>query len=162
MTHRRLLSVVAPSLCRLPRARLRRGVHPLSQTYPQTGPAAAIIGYGRFQYGEPATRLGDLNGDHVADGLIVMACVFESQSNYSYEHVFAYRANGTFMGRIPISRNIPPSWAQYIVDLDQTGIRSQTVRVRVRHYRDGDAHCCPSRTSNLRFRWVNGRFRIIR
>ncbi len=158
MTHRRLTSVMVPNLCGLRRARLHNGVHPLSRVYPDDGPAAWIIGYGEYDSGPKATRIGEINHRGARDGLIVMRCVFSTHSSYVYDHVLAYRSNGTLMGRLPISRNIPPSWAQFGVVLGSTFIRDQVVHVRVLHYRPSDAHCCPSLATSLRFRWAGDRF----
>jgi hypothetical protein len=159
MTYRRLRQMVIPGVCNLPTRRYRQGVHPDSREYPTDGPHAWIVGFSEYEEGPVGLKLGHLDTNGVIDGLVVVRCAYSTHSSYQYDHVFGYRANGTLMGRIPIARSIPPSWVSPIVLLHSTFIRSRIAVIRVRHWADSDAHCCPSRETTLRFRYQNGAFR---
>lgn len=159
MTRARLLSVVVPSVCGLPRARLVGGVHPVAPR--PYGPWAAIVGYRPWADNErPETHIGDIIRDDVADGLIILAC--SPGGNGYFEKALAYRSDGHFLGAVPVLRHIPPSPYAIGFDHDWTAIIGQAIRLRVHSFGPYDAHCCPSVVTGLRFRWVDGRFRLIR
>lgn len=158
MTRVRLLSVVVPPLCGLPRARLVDGVHPLDTGL--YGPWAAIVGYRPGGDDErPETVIGDLNGDGVADGLIILAC--SPGGNGYAEKALAYRSDGHLLGLIPVPRHVPPS--QFAIGFDHhwTAIIGGTVRLRVYSHRPNDSSCCPSRVTVLRFRWTAAGFQLV-
>lgn len=160
MTGIRLRSVTIPSVCGMRRARLVNGVHPDSAVYPEDGPAAGIWGLG-IDTGRVATYVGDVTGDGVKDGMIIVGCQFSAASSYITSRAFVYRSDGKYLGVLPVGRNIPPSWAPYEFDRSATTIIGGTIKVRVWSFRPSDPHCCASILTVLRFRRIDGVFRRV-
>ena len=157
MTVARLKVRPIPAVCDFRAARYVDGVHPDSP-----GPYysfAEIVGAGdtagRFNL---QAKVGDLTGDGVADGVIVTACTYGG--NWVYFNAFAYRSDGTRMGRLPVESYIAS--VGFEPTYPTVSITNREARLRVNAYRRGDAHCCPSITTNLRLRWNGSRFvRVI-
>ena len=157
MTVARLKVRPIPAVCDFRAARYVDGVHPDSPgTY---NSFAAIVGAGdtagRFNL---QTKVGDLTGDGVADGVIVTACTYGGNSVYF--NAFAYRSDGTRIGRLPVERYV--TTAGYNLQYPTASITNREVRLTVASFRATDAHCCPSITTNLRLRYNGTSFVRVR
>ncbi len=157
MTVRRLKNSVVPAVCDFRAARFVNGVHPDSPR-PDYAEAYILGAAGTGGDGPLQAKVGNLTADSVADGVILTLCTYGGTAYYF--NAFAYRPDGTRMGRLPIERYIasvdfPPIYGN-------VSITNREVRLRVWSFRRGDAHCCPSITTNLRLRWNGSRFvRVI-
>jgi subtilisin family serine protease len=160
ITRADLLAAPIPSVCGMPPTHLVDGVHPDSDTFPDPGPAAAIFGHGVLTGAPEKVRKGDFTGDGVADGLIVVGCNQTSGSSYITSRVFAYASDGHFLGHVPVTGHVPPSWAPF--EVGRTVIVDGTIRLQVRTFRPSDPHCCASVLTRLWFRWGNGAFHLVR
>jgi hypothetical protein len=161
ITRADLLAAPIPSVCGMQPTHLVDGVHPDSDTFPDTGPAAAIFGHGFLTGAPQKMRTGDFTGDGVADGLIVVGCNQTNQSGYITSRVFTYRPNGTFLGHVPVTGHVPPSRGAPF-EVGRAVIVDGTIRLQVWTFRRSDAHCCPSVLTRLWFRWHNGSFDLVR
>lgn len=153
MTVSRLKLRPIPAVCGFRKARYVNGVHPDSPG--PYGELAEIVGAGaltgRFNL---QAKVGDLTGDGVADGVIVTACT--TGGNSVYFNAFAYRSDGTRIGRLPVESYVPT--AGYNLQYPTASISNREVRLRVLSFRATDPHCCPSITTNLRLRYNGSRF----
>ncbi len=153
MTVSRLVNRPIPPVCDFPAARYIDGVHPASP-----GPFdafAEIVGAGWSAGQFPLqAKVGDFTGNGVADGVMVVECTHGG--NTVFFNAFAYRSDGTRLGRLPVERFSPPSaWpAAY----PTVSISNGKIHLTVRTWRPADAHCCPSRTTTLHLRWTGLKF----
>lgn len=142
MTLERLATRRIPGVCDFPAAVYVNSVHPDSP-----GPDSSVAQVVR-------SKLGDLNGNGIDDGVIDVMCTYGG--NGIVFNLFAYRANGGRFGeRIPVERfavNYGPFPPQY----DRVQIVDNEIRTVVHTWRSTDAHCCPSIVTRLHLRW-NGR-----
>lgn len=153
MTVERLMARPIPSVCAFPAARYVDGVHPDSPG--QFGEMAEVVGAGPLSPSFPLqAKIGDVTGNGVADGLLVTMCTYGG--NAIENDIFVYRSDGHRLGRLPVERHVSSYiWAP---NYPKANIVDGVIRVKVFSWRNGDAHCCPSVTTNLRFRWTGLRF----
>jgi len=157
MTVRRLKNRPVPVVCDFRAARYVNGVHPDSPR-PDYAEAFFVGAGGSAGDFNLQAKVGDLTGDGVADGVIVTLCSYGG-TRYYY-NAFAYRSDGTRMGRLPVESYIAS--VGFEPTYPTVSITNREARLRVNAYRRGDAHCCPSITTNLRLRWNGSRFvRVI-
>lgn len=153
MTVERLMSLRVPRVCDFRGAVYVDGVHPDSPG--PWGNLAEVVGARSSAGGFPLqAHVGDLTGNGVADGLMVIECTMGA-SGY-VNNAFVYRSDGHRIGRIPVERFVPS--AGYPPLYPEASIRNGKIRMTVDSYAPGDAHCCPSITTNLRLRWNGLRF----
>lgn len=153
MTVDRLVNRPIPGVCDFPAARYVDGVHPASPG--EFDSFAEIVGAGWSTGQFPLqAKVGDFTGNGVADGVLVVECTYGG--NTVFFNAFAYRSDGTRLGRLPVERHSPPSaWpAAY----PTVSIRNGKIHLTVRTWRPTDAHCCPSRTTTLHLRWTGLKF----
>ncbi len=153
MTVERLMSLKVPRVCDFRGAVYVDGVHPESPR--PLGTFAEVVGAGDSAGRYPLqAHVGDLTGNGVADGLMVIECGF-GVSGY-LNRVFVYRSDGHRIGRIPVEQFVPS--VEFPALYREANIRNGTIEITVESYRPFDAHCCPSITTNLRLRWNGLRF----
>ena len=99
-------------------------------------------------------KVGDVTGDGVDDGLMVVYCTYGS--NGVYFNVFVYRSDRRLLGRLPVERYVHTD--SYAPQYPRAKIIDGTIRTTVHSWDADDAHCCPSIVTRLRFRWNGSRF----
>lgn len=153
MTKSRLIQRPIPRVCDFRAARYVDGVHPDSPA--AFDAIAEIVGAG-FSAGSfrLQAKVGDFTGNGVADGVMVVECTFGG--NTVYFNAFAYRSDGTRLGRLPVERYSPPS--AYPPAYPTVSIRNGRIHLSVQTWRPADPHCCPSRTTTLHLRWTGLKF----
>lgn len=153
MTPDRLAVRPIPRVCNFRAARYVDGVHPDAPD--RFGGFAEIVGAGNSDGRFPLqAKVGDFTGNGVADGVIVTMCTFGG--NGIFFNAFAYRSDGTRLGRLPVERYSPPSL--FAPEYPTVSISDGKIHLTVRTWRSTDAHCCPSRTTTLHLRWTGLRF----
>lgn len=153
MTVERLMALKVPRVCDFRGAVYVDGVHPDSPG--PWGNLAQVVGAGGSAGRFPLqAHVGDLTGNGVADGLMVIECTMGA-SGY-VNSAFVYRSDGHRIGRIPVERFVPSFG--YAPIYPEATIRNGTIRMTVASFGPDDAHCCPSITTHLRLRWNGLRF----
>ena len=153
MTVDRLLTLRVPAVCDFRAAHYVDGVHPDSP-----GPyfsIAEVVGAGDSAGFLPLqAKVGDVTGDGVDDGLMVVECTYGG--NNVFFKLFVYRSDRRLLGRIPVERYVHSDiWA---ISYPKAKISDGTIRTTVHSWDADDAHCCPSIVTRLRFRWNGSRF----
>lgn len=152
MTVERLLTRPIPKVCGFRAARYVDGVHPDAP-----GPDfsfASVVGAGDDQSRPLQAHVGELTGNGVDDGLMVVACTYGG--NDVHFNVIVYRSDGRRLGRVPVERYVSTTfWAPAY---PEASIRNGKIRIEVSTWRGNDAHCCPSVHMTLRFRWNGLKF----
>ena len=153
MTVDRLLTLRVPAVCDFRAAHYVNGVHPDSP-----GPYdsfAEVVGAGySADYFPIQAHVGDLTGDGVSDGLMVVECTYGG--NGVVFNIFVYRSDRRLLGRIPVERYVHTD--SYAPQYPKAKIINGTIRTTVHSWDADDAHCCPSIVTRLRFRWNGSRF----
>ncbi len=110
---------------------------------------------GRFK--PEMTTLGDLNGDGVADGAVLLS--HRDDDGGSSHHLLAYLFDGdTFR---PVARLNLESYYQNVTSVGLGAIADGGVELLLHTRRPGDPACCPSGRRNATFELRDGQFVLV-